>query len=63
MARLARADPGTADAGGRDDDGGGGLEALRRASDDAKAEHERGPEEPMVLPAFPELPGSWSMRA
>jgi len=36
---------------------------LRRASDDAKAEHERGPEEPMVLPAFPELPGSWSMRA
>jgi hypothetical protein len=36
---------------------------LRRTSDDAKAEHERGPEEPMVLPAFPELPGSWSMRA
>ena len=62
MAWPARADPGAADAGGRDD-GGGGLEALRRASDDAKAEHERGPEEPMVLPAFPELPGSWSMRA
>jgi hypothetical protein len=36
---------------------------LRRVSDDAKDEHERGPEEPMVLPAFPELPGSWSMRA
>ena len=62
MAWPARADPGAVDVGGRDD-GGGGLEALRRASDDAKAEHERGLEEPMVLPAFPELPGSWSMRA
>ncbi|MBV8318156.1 MAG: hypothetical protein JOZ53_24695, partial [Planctomycetaceae bacterium] len=36
---------------------------LRRTSDHAEAEHERGLKEPMVLPAFPELPGSWSMRA